>query len=96
MGNAMDRVFLPVLVMMFVGVICFMIGNTTMSYIVPVFNSTASSMHMNMTTYTQQSSMIANCFYLAGFIIIATPIAYLFLRVFKKEPQPQEYQGGFY
>lgn len=93
----MDKTFIKVLIIMFTAVLAFFAVNTIMGEMVPIFNQTATSFDfVNQSRYEARAANIQTMFWIAIFIIVAIPITYLFIRIFRKEPQPQEYYGGYY
>jgi len=94
----MDKVILQVLVMAFAGVLGFMIANTSASFMFPIFDNMSASMPF-MTggvDYNTTSGIFKGAFFLAIFIVVAIPIAYLFIRLIRKEPVPREYNYPYY
>ncbi len=93
----MEKTFLAVLVIEFIAVISFLIANTALGIMYPVFSQTASTMSfINQTSFEQQADVFKNAASISLFIIVAIPVAYLFLKIFRKEPEPYPYQGGYY
>jgi hypothetical protein len=93
----MYKIFVPVLVMLFTGVLAFFTANLTMSFLFPVFDSMASGFGFMQGAglYSQVSPQIRTSFYIALYILVAIPIAYLLFRLLRRETQPQQ-QGYVY
>lgn len=94
----MDKVFLQVLVMAFTGVLAFMIANVSSAYMFPIFDSMASSMPFMSggVDYAGASAIFKNAFFLAIFIVVAIPFAYLFMRLIRKEPETRREEYPYY
>ena len=92
----MDKVFIPVLVMLFTAVLAFMIANTSASIMFPIFDNMSASMTFMQgsgVNYGSASAIAKNSFFIGIFIVVAIPVAYLLFRLLRKERQPQEQQG---
>jgi len=95
----MDRVFLPVLVMLFTAVLAFMIANTGASIMFPIFDNMSASfsfMQGSGVDYTGASSVFKGSFFIGLFIVVAIPIAYLLFRLLRKEQQPEQAYPVYY
>lgn len=83
-------------IVIFVLVLVFIILNTALAGIMfPIFNiigtTVTNTTAINATSYTAESDKLGTFFNLVLIIILAIPFIYLFIRVFKKEPQPVYY-----
>lgn len=83
-------------IVIFVAILLFLILNTAFGeYVFPIFNNIGTTVTnttaINATTFQSQSDQIINTFYMVLFIFIIIPFLYLFIRIFKKEPEPQYY-----
>lgn len=90
----MDKIYLQVLVSLFSGVLAFMIANVSVSYMFPIFDSLAGSFGFMAggIDYVSVSGVIKNAFFIAIFIVVCIPIAYLLMRLIRKEPEAQQQQ----
>lgn len=89
----MERVFLRVLVIAFSGIIAFTIANTSAGFMFPIFDDMAASMSFmsgSGVDYSSTSALIKNAFFVAIFIVVAIPFAYLLMRLIKKEEEPEQ------
>lgn len=94
----MDRVFLSVVIMMFTAVIAFMAANTAASFMFPIFDNMSASMGFMQGSgvdYTGTATVAKSSFFIAIFIVVCIPIAYLLFRLLRKEQQPEQ-QGYVY
>jgi len=90
-------VVIMTLIVIFVGLLAFVVANTAFSYMKPTFddiNQSLSKQITNRIDYDSTSAMITNFFYVSLAIIIIIPFVWLGLRVIKKEPEPA-YYGGY-
>ena len=98
----MDRIFLQVLVTFFSGVLAFMCANVAVSFMFPIFDGMAGSMGFMQggIDYNEVSPVIKGAFFIAIFIVVCVPVAYLVMRLIRKEPEPEQqryypyYPGG--
>ena len=96
----MYKVFVPVVVMLFSGVIAFMAANTVAYVMFPIFDNMSQSLPFMGSTnlYGQAAPGIRNSFFIALWIVVCIPVAYLLFRLLRKERQPQQqeiyYPGG--
>lgn len=89
----MDRVFIPVLVMLFVAVLAFMIANTAAYIMFPIFDNMTGSMSFmqnGAVDYWQHAPVFKASFFIGIFVVVAIPVAYLIFRLLRKEQEPQQ------
>lgn len=89
---------LKTFIVIFVVILLFLILNTTFGgYVFPVFDTIGTTVTntstMNASTYQAHSDTLQSAFWLVLYIFIIIPFLYLFVRIFKKEPEPQQYPG---
>jgi hypothetical protein len=85
-------IFLMIFITITLSIVVFMIVNTIMgAYLVPTFNQVNISLggvtNMNQFNYDQKSIYFQSILFIAIFIIMAIPFLYLYLRVFRTEPE---------
>lgn len=96
----MDKVLVYVLIAFFTAIISFMVANTATGIMIPIFDNMSASfsfMQGSGVDYNSTKALFVNAFFTALFIVVAIPIAYLFIRLLRKERQPQqEYQPVYF
>ncbi len=96
----MYKVFVPVLILMFVGVLAFIVANTAFSFLFPIFDEIGSTGAVKaMGVFDQVDPVIKISAYSALYIVVFIPVAYLLFRLLRKEEQPRQrgyaYPPGF-
>lgn len=93
----MYKVFVPVLILMFTGVLAFIVANTALSFMFPIFDEIGSTGAVKaMGVFDQVDPIIKISVYSALYILVFIPVAYLLFRLLRKEQQPQQRRQQYY